>query len=109
MTFSSQFQQFVNSGIRPDSVQASSALLSEARSVILDIVNRIASGEIAMTGPQAIATKPTAAAPVKHVPKATTPKPTGHLATYNALSGTAKRDYLSKHAVAIQAEAKSNS
>jgi hypothetical protein len=48
MQFSNQFQQFINSGIRPDSVQASSALLSEARSIILDIVNRVESGEIRM-------------------------------------------------------------
>jgi len=48
MQFSNQFQQFVNTGIRPESTQASSALLSEARSIILDIVNRVESGEIKM-------------------------------------------------------------
>jgi hypothetical protein len=48
MQFSNQFQQFVNTGNKPDSVQASSALLSEARSVILSIINRVESGEIRM-------------------------------------------------------------
>jgi hypothetical protein len=48
MQFSNHFQEFVNTGIRPDSVQASSALLSEARSVILSIINRVESGEIKM-------------------------------------------------------------
>jgi hypothetical protein len=110
MKFSNQFADFVNSGRRPTSDREVSALLDEARSVISNIVSRIESGEIAMAGPQAVASRPTAAAPVKPAPKATpSPKPTGHLAIYNALSGTAKREYLTKNAVAIQSEAKASS
>jgi hypothetical protein len=100
MTFSSQFQQFVNTGNKPDSVQASSALLSEARSVILDIVNRIASGEIKMeshgertlaNGKQALAAserfnaKKAAAATAKPAPAIPAPaKPATQTATTTA-------------------------
>lgn len=75
MKFSNQFADFVNSGRRPTSDREASALLDEARSVISNIVDRIESGQLKLAGPQAIASKPTASAPVKHAPKASAPIP----------------------------------
>jgi hypothetical protein len=51
MKFSNQFHQFIDTGTRPATAQAQSALLDEARSVILNITNRVESGEITLADP----------------------------------------------------------
>jgi hypothetical protein len=52
MKFSNLFSQFIDAGTKPASTQESSALLDEARSVILDLARRVDAGPTASAGPQ---------------------------------------------------------